>query len=701
MSANFTPEQKKYNYLPPFKGWVLENFPFIEADFDAMTNYQMMCKIIEYLKNVQDNAVKTSINQEKLYEAFVKLQDYVNTYFDNLDLRGILEDILDDMAKSGDLEKLIMTYLNTLLEAQGMLTFDSIADLIKSTQVQKGNYVKVLGLLAKNDGGGGLYKIEETGESNNYYSILLDNGLYAILINNTENNFYNLKYVKERHYDTDCYITTIPKNDEYNNIINPYVAKYEYKGQTPLKYAQDNNTSLTINGSLGIKIDGVLEEPIIIGNGTILNDNPLIGKDVADNFLYLGFTKDREVKEYKVNSTSATMMLNDGCINVLNIYYKLINNYEKLDLSNVVTNEPNVVTDKHPRQAIGLKEDGTLIIITTDGRTTINKGLTSAELQQLFLDNMCIEAWNLDGGGSTNLTINCSKINRNIDGNGTVDRMIPYTLNVSKTITNKNIANSYSQAGIDKQQLIEQIIPAIAQPEVLAGVDLNTCVGKLYIAYANNCSNRPGGETGGYFINIPHPNWEYQDSYNTQIYFNRNSNNIYTRRQINTLVEGVYVGVFNEWLNVTNANKVDIRQFEMNQINNIQTENTYQPLNFIDTGGYNNNTNIVLKKVNESDEYYKYINIHNHKEGFAKITVEGNWISTTAGRKYIKIMKNDSGVVVQNSFNCGEGEAFAFNIQSMCYVNDDNTNFSVEIYGQHGDALARVQVIVEAQNLHE
>ena len=98
-----------------------------------------------------------------------------------------------------------------------------------------------------------------------------------------------------------------------------------------------------------------------------------------------------------------------------------------------------------------------------------------------------------------------------------------------------------------------------------------------------------------------------------------------------------------------------MRQFEMNQINNIQAENVYQSLNFIDTGGYNNNTNIVLKKANESDEYYKYINIHNHKEGYAKITVEGNWIS----------------------------------------------NFSVEIYGQHGDALARVQVIVEAQNLHE
>ena len=38
-----------FNHLPPFKWYVLQNFPFIEADFDAITNYQLLCKIVEYL----------------------------------------------------------------------------------------------------------------------------------------------------------------------------------------------------------------------------------------------------------------------------------------------------------------------------------------------------------------------------------------------------------------------------------------------------------------------------------------------------------------------------------------------------------------------------------------------------------------------------------------------------------------------------
>ena len=38
-----------YKYLTPFKWFILENFPFIEEDFDAITNYQLLCKVVEYL----------------------------------------------------------------------------------------------------------------------------------------------------------------------------------------------------------------------------------------------------------------------------------------------------------------------------------------------------------------------------------------------------------------------------------------------------------------------------------------------------------------------------------------------------------------------------------------------------------------------------------------------------------------------------
>ena len=38
-----------------FTGWVLENFPFIESDFDAITMYQIICKIVEQLESMVDD----------------------------------------------------------------------------------------------------------------------------------------------------------------------------------------------------------------------------------------------------------------------------------------------------------------------------------------------------------------------------------------------------------------------------------------------------------------------------------------------------------------------------------------------------------------------------------------------------------------------------------------------------------------------
>lgn len=39
-----------YNNFNEFRFFVTQNFPFIEKDFDAMTDYQILCKIFEYFE---------------------------------------------------------------------------------------------------------------------------------------------------------------------------------------------------------------------------------------------------------------------------------------------------------------------------------------------------------------------------------------------------------------------------------------------------------------------------------------------------------------------------------------------------------------------------------------------------------------------------------------------------------------------------
>ena len=73
--------------LTPFKLCVLQNFPFIEADFDAVTNYQLLCKVVEYLNGVIDNNNKQNDNINQLEQNFITLYNYVKDYFDNLDVQ--------------------------------------------------------------------------------------------------------------------------------------------------------------------------------------------------------------------------------------------------------------------------------------------------------------------------------------------------------------------------------------------------------------------------------------------------------------------------------------------------------------------------------------------------------------------------------------------------------------------------------------
>jgi hypothetical protein len=96
MSANFTPEKEDLKILTPFKMQVLTNFPYIEADFDALTNYQLLCKVVEYLNNVIANENEVTEQVTSLYNAYVSLQNYVNTYFDNLDVQSAINNKLDN-----------------------------------------------------------------------------------------------------------------------------------------------------------------------------------------------------------------------------------------------------------------------------------------------------------------------------------------------------------------------------------------------------------------------------------------------------------------------------------------------------------------------------------------------------------------------------------------------------------------------------
>ena len=64
------------------------------------------------------------------------------------------------------------------------------------------------------------------------------------------------------------------------------------------------------------------------------------------------------------------------------------------------------VTQRHNRTAVGVREDGTVLLLVADGRFKEAEGLSLTELQQILRWLGCRDALNLDGGGSTTMYLN-------------------------------------------------------------------------------------------------------------------------------------------------------------------------------------------------------------------------------------------------------------------------------------------------------
>ena len=115
----------EYKNLTPFKWFVLENFPFIEADFDALTEWQLFCKLGKEMNKIINSENTLGSQMENVTNAMIELQNYVNqeilhqdeditefknyvtNYLENLDVQEEINNKLDDMVEDGTLERII------------------------------------------------------------------------------------------------------------------------------------------------------------------------------------------------------------------------------------------------------------------------------------------------------------------------------------------------------------------------------------------------------------------------------------------------------------------------------------------------------------------------------------------------------------------------------------------------------------------
>ena len=257
---------KTNKFISPFISCVVQNFPFIEESIDGLTQYELLCKIVEKLNAVITQTNTQTENIEKLEEAFTTLKNYVDNYFNNLDIQTEINNKLDEMASSGELEAIIASYLNT----QAVRGFSTLNDLKNATGLISGAICQTSGKNTYKDGLGSLYRIrnitnEDTIDNDKLIAIVNDVSLVAEKItNNISNakttgttNTYSCDYINS--LKPSVITVGLENNIDFSgdNLVVPLNKIMAYSGS---KFSLVDNKIKIGTGVSKIKVSGTLLE---------------------------------------------------------------------------------------------------------------------------------------------------------------------------------------------------------------------------------------------------------------------------------------------------------------------------------------------------------------------------------------------------------------------------------------------------------
>ena len=629
----------------------------------------MLIRMFNKLSKNTKTTVEDYINQ------FNELHDYVHDYFDNLDVQEEINNKLDAMVEAGTLQEIMADYLN----ASALWCYDTVADMVQATNLIAGSFAKTLGHYSKEDGLGAYYKIDTTGE------IELDNGLYASVVTNPGgNNYYDeITTYAQRLNSTWCYITTIPYHDTNDEEI-PF--SVNLANQTPSEYAQDNNTTLTINGVAWI--NSTHEYGSVISDGEIIASEDL--SDIPDCYYYLGIKPNREMVSIQANQYSAEGLLAQGCEQAFMCYWQLIVNGAKADFDEIgsqLLDGGSVVTSSHPRQCIGQKADKTIVILTCDGRTPLDKGLTSDECATILLNQGCVNAWNMDGGGSATTVFKGYKVNKSVDNNGLNERLHRYTINTKRQIVDKELADAYSNTGRSVNAVYNKLLPKIQQ-SLIRQSDASTLDSKVdnqSLLLMTHTQDTPVSSINAFYTNtIPHPDPVFRGLYAGQELLGRDKSKCYHR----SLVNGVYTPWYPD-LGLCYAVKSFLPASQ-----ELTADQTYEAMKF--TVASANIDNYLTKGELDEDGYFDSFTITCEDTDYFEASITAVVTAASTGVKYMRLEFDDAQFtdsIVQQTIEAGKTGILS--CTTLIDTSLKNKSIKLKVYGSTGDKITRPKVILK------
>ena len=234
--------------------------------------------------------------------------------------------------------------------------------------------------------------------------------------------YNNIQYeeIRDEETETSYILTEIPTDVKWQ-VCTPANWTMENKLlHTPRQQCLNNDFTICINGGLVRTSGDYINMPIgtTIQNGVVKTSENNIN---LKNW-YIAINKETNMFESGKIAGANIDELKNKYDNLLTSFVPIILNGE-IQKESVLADCPNYNV-KHPRQILCQKADGSVLIITSNGRKQNELGWTLLEAQTICQKYNVVFAFNLDGGGSAQTVYRGTLINQPIDNYHTEERKV-------------------------------------------------------------------------------------------------------------------------------------------------------------------------------------------------------------------------------------------------------------------------------------
>lgn len=474
---------KQVETLKPFTRFLMTIGQLPSSYLISMTYEEQLLWFCNFL----EKEVIPTVNNNA--EAVIELQNYVQNYFENLDIQEEVDHKLDEMVESGELQEIISAYL----DSQAILGYDTINDLKAATNLVSGSLIRTMGYNNYMDGKGSFYRIR-----NILVSDVIDNVNIISLTN------YN-DLIAERVYT-------------FNEVHNEYV-EVNTLDEFLTQIAIENN---------GIEIckEITLTEPITpannvkIKNGTInySGDESYIIDTDDNNFSINNVTLNITKTNAPDNYNTGVIKNNEGVVNIKNCIFNVSNitcinitahsskincennkfNYTtgnnrcyvyystpRQDISNIESTSNIMIfaNNKINNFSVGMLLDLDNSLITNNIFTNVSAPIACLKVRNTIISNNVITGFVSNaialGNGTDDLIENVSVIGNSLDGNN---------LETNEQTSQVHGINIYKQGG--DSDPTGETHPNIGKSKyiTITGNTVKNCYASGIFAYTNgNC----------------------------------------------------------------------------------------------------------------------------------------------------------------------------------------------------------------------